>query len=257
MPHLPSRPFNALLTALGRFGGLSALVLLVVLATPVHAAEGSGTLTPQIGMNLEAASATAQNFLVGMRVPTGAFEATSAPELGLPQQSFRSQALAFGLALFLVYLVLASQFESLLHPVLVLFTIPLALIGAAWGFHAAGFTLNALAIVGVVMLGGIVVNNVIVLIDAIHQARLRATSERKAIVEASRARLRSIVIASVSTLLGLLPMAFDIGTGAAMERSIGATVMSGIVVATFATLVAVPLLHLMLDRKQLGAPARR
>ena len=89
------------------------------------------------------------------------------------QQSFRSLLLAFALAVFLVYLVMASQFESLLHPLIILFTIPMGLIGAVLGLFATGATLNAVALIGLIMLAGIVVNNAIVLIDAINQARER------------------------------------------------------------------------------------
>jgi hydrophobic/amphiphilic exporter-1 (mainly G- bacteria), HAE1 family len=259
MRYTRSTPFKGRLKTIWRISALFIATLLLVLGTPAFAAEGPEPLNPQIGMNLDAAAATAQNLLVGMRMPSAVIESAVGPETGpLQHQSFRSHALAFGLAVFLVYLVMASQFESLLHPVIVLFTIPMALIGAAWGFYAAGVTLNALAIIGVIMLAGIVVNNAIVLIDAIHQARMRATSERKAIVEASRMRLRPIVIGSVSTLLGLLPMAFGVGTDAAMERSMGVTVTGGIVVATFVTLVAVPVLHVALDRKKPAAqPSNR
>ena len=88
-------------------------------------------------------------------------------------QSFRSLALAFALAVFLVYLVMASQFESLLHPFVILFTIPMGLIGSIWGLYVTGTTINSVALIGLIMLAGIVVNNAIVLIDAINQARER------------------------------------------------------------------------------------
>ena len=165
------------------------------------------------------------------------------------QQSFRSLMLAFALAVFLVYLVMASQFESLLHPLVILFTIPMGLIGAVWGLFVTGATLNAVALIGLIMLAGIVVNNAIVLIDAINQARERGLEKVAAIVEAGRTRLRPIMITSVSTVLGLLPMAIGLGEGAEIRRPMAITVIGGIIVATFLTLVIIPVLYAALDRK--------
>ena len=96
-------------------------------------------------------------------------------------QSFRSLAMAFALAVFLVYLVMASQFESLLHPFVILFTIPMGLIGSIWGLYITGTTINSVALIGLIMLAGIVVNNAIVLIDAINQARERGLERIEAI----------------------------------------------------------------------------
>jgi HAE1 family hydrophobic/amphiphilic exporter-1 len=165
------------------------------------------------------------------------------------QQSFRSLMLAFGLAVFLVYLVMASQFESLLHPLVILFTIPMGLIGAVWGLYATGATLNAVALIGLIMLAGIVVNNAIVLLDAINQARERGLDKVAAIIEAGRTRLRPILITSVSTVLGLLPMAIGLGEGAEIRRPMAITVIGGILVATFLTLVIIPVVYAALDRK--------
>jgi HAE1 family hydrophobic/amphiphilic exporter-1 len=163
--------------------------------------------------------------------------------------SIDSLIFAFALAIFLVYLVMASQFESLLHPLIILFTIPMGLIGAVWGLFVTGATLNAVALIGLIMLAGIVVNNAIVLIDAINQARERGVARMEAIVEAGRTRLRPILITTVSTALGLLPMAIGIGEGAEIRRPMAITVIGGIVVATFLTLVVIPVLFSVLDRK--------
>jgi len=171
------------------------------------------------------------------------------------QQSFRSLALAFALAVFLVYLVMASQFESLLHPFVILFTIPMGLIGAVWGLFATGATLNAIALIGLIMLAGIVVNNAIVLIDAINQARERGIARLDAIIEAGRTRLRPILITAVSTILGLTPMAIGMGEGAEIRRPMAVTVIGGILVATALTLIVIPVLYAVLDRKRYAAPA--
>jgi HAE1 family hydrophobic/amphiphilic exporter-1 len=165
-------------------------------------------------------------------------------------QSFRSLALAFALAVFLVYLVMASQFESLLHPFVILFTIPMGLIGSIWGLYVTGTTINSVALIGLIMLAGIVVNNAIVLIDAINQARERGLERLDAIKLAGRTRLRPILITSVSTIIGLIPMAIGIGEGAEIRRPMAITVIAGTLVATFLTLVVIPVLYSVMDRKE-------
>jgi hydrophobic/amphiphilic exporter-1 (mainly G- bacteria), HAE1 family len=201
-----------------------------------------------LGDNLGAATTTARRLLAEAHLPAGVTGSVSGQSEEM-QQSFRSLTLAFALAVFLVYLVMASQFESLLHPLVILFTIPMGLIGAAWGLFATGATLNAVALIGIIMLAGIVVNNAIVLIDAINQARERGVEKLDAILEAGRTRLRPIMITSVSTVLGLLPMAIGVGEGAEIRRPMAVTVIGGIVVATFLTLVVIPVLYAVLDRK--------
>ena len=165
-------------------------------------------------------------------------------------QSFRSLGLAFALAVFLVYLVMASQFESLLHPFVILFTIPMGLIGSVWGLYITGTTINSVALIGLIMLAGIVVNNAIVLIDAINQARERGLERIEAIKLAGRTRLRPILITSVSTIIGLIPMAIGIGEGAEIRRPMAITVIAGNLVATFLTLIVIPVLYAVLDRKE-------
>ena len=198
--------------------------------------------------NLGAATATAHRLLADAELPAGITASVSGQSEEM-QQSFRSLGLAFVLAVFLVYLVMASQFESLLHPLVILLTIPMGLIGAVWGLFATGATLNAVALIGLIMLAGIVVNNAIVLIDAINQARERGLEKIEAIIEAGRVRLRPIMITSVSTVLGLLPMAIGVGEGAEIRRPMAITVIGGIVVATFLTLVVIPVVYAVLDRK--------
>jgi len=203
--------------------------------------------------DLGAATAAAERSVAEAGLPAGiTAEVTGQSEE--MQQSFRSLALAFALAVFLVYLVMASQFESLLHPFVILFTIPMGLIGAVWALYATGATLNAIALIGLIMLAGIVVNNAIVLIDAINQARERGREKLEAILEAGRTRLRPILITAVSTILGLLPMAIGVGEGAEIRRPMAVTVIGGILVATALTLIVIPVLYSMLDRKRY-APA--
>ena len=199
--------------------------------------------------DLGEATREAQAILSDTTLPVGILGSVSGQSEEMTQ-SFRSLALAFALAVFLVYLVMASQFESLLHPFVILFTIPMGLIGSIWGLYVTGTTINAVALIGLIMLAGIVVNNAIVLIDAINQARERGLERLEAIKLAGRTRLRPILITSVSTIIGLIPMAIGIGEGAEIRRPMAITVIAGTLVATFLTLIVIPVLYAVLDRKE-------
>ncbi len=148
---------------------------------------------------------------------------------------------------------MASQFESLIHPFVILFTIPLALVGAVLALFITGTTLNIVAFIGVIMLAGIVVNNAIVLVDLINQLRAQGTSRHDAIVEACRARLRPILMTSLTTALGLLPMALGIGEGAEVRTPMAIAVIGGIIVSTFLTLLVIPVVYSLMDRKRWSA----
>ena len=202
-----------------------------------------------LGGDLGDATRTAQAILADTTLPVGILGSVSGQSEEMTQ-SFRSLGLAFALAVFLVYLVMASQFESLLHPFVILFTIPMGLIGSIWGLYVTGTTINSVALIGLIMLAGIVVNNAIVLIDAINQARERGLERLEAIKLAGHTRLRPILITSVSTIIGLIPMAIGIGEGAEIRRPMAITVISGTLVATFLTLVVIPVLYAALDRKE-------
>jgi len=204
--------------------------------------------------NLGAATAIAHEILATTPLPAGVTSAVTGQSEEM-QQSFRSLLMAFALAVFLVYLVMASQFESLLHPFVILFTIPMGLIGAVWGLAVTGTTINAVAFIGLILLAGIVVNNAIVLLDAVNQARGRGLTRHEALVLAGRTRLRPILITSVSTILGLLPMAIGLGEGAEVRRPMAITVIGGMVVATVLTLIIIPVLYTLLDRKRMPQDA--
>ena len=166
------------------------------------------------------------------------------------QDSFTSMQFALALAVFLVYLVMASQFESLIHPLVILFTIPLALVGAVLALFLTGTTINIIAFVGVIMLAGIVVNNAIVLVDMINQLRSKGIEKTAAIMEAGRARLRPIVMTTLTTALGLLPMAIGFGEGAEVRTPMAITVIGGLLMSTLLTLVVIPVVYSLLDRKK-------
>ena len=169
--------------------------------------------------------------------------------------SFRSLLFALSLAVFLVYLVMASQFESLLHPFIILFTIPLALVGAILGLWVTGSTISVVVFIGLILLAGIVVNNAIVLIDLINQLRERGMGKIQAILEGGKSRLRPILMTTLTTTLGLLPLAIGIGDGAELRAPMAITVIGGLVVATLLTLIVIPTMYAIMDRKVYNKPA--
>ncbi|MEO0344653.1 MAG: efflux RND transporter permease subunit [Pseudomonadota bacterium] len=171
------------------------------------------------------------------------------------QESLASMQFTLILAVFLVYLVMASQFESLIHPFVILFTIPLALVGAVLALFITGTTINVVAFIGVIMLAGIVVNNAIVLIDTINQLRNTGLARGQAIRDAARARLRPILMTTLTTALGLLPMALGFGEGAEVRTPMAITVIGGLVTSTLLTLVVIPVVYDLLDREKAPAPA--
>lgn len=159
------------------------------------------------------------------------------------RRSFRDLAFAFGLALILVYMILAAQFESFVHPLTILMSVPLALVGAVASLALAGQGLNTMSLIGVVILVGIVVNDAIVKVDFINQSRRAGRSLRDAIIEAGRVRLRPIVMTTVTTVLGLVPMALGIGRGSDLRAPLAIAVIGGLIVATALTLILVPVVY--------------
>ncbi len=163
------------------------------------------------------------------------------------RRSFRDLAFAFGLALLLVYMILAAQFESFVHPFTILMAVPLALVGAVLALALTGQGLNTMSLIGVVILVGIVVNDAIVKVDFINQARARGRNLRDAILEAGEVRLRPIVMTTVTTVLGLLPMALGIGRGADLRAPMAISVIGGLLVATALTLIVVPVVYSVVE----------
>jgi HAE1 family hydrophobic/amphiphilic exporter-1 len=165
-------------------------------------------------------------------------------------RSFKSLQFALLLAIFLVYLVMASQFESFLHPFVILFTIPLALIGAVWALYITGSTISVVVFIGLILLAGIVVNNAIVLIDLINQLRESGMEKIQAILEGGKSRLRPILMTTLTTALGLLPLAIGIGDGAEIRAPMAITVIGGLTVSTLLTLIVIPVVYALFDRKK-------
>ncbi len=164
--------------------------------------------------------------------------------------SFASLQFALLLAVFLVYLVMASQFESLLHPFVILFSIPMAAVGAILALWITGTTVSIVVFIGLIMLAGIVVNNAIILIDKINQLRASGMEKVAATIEAGSNRLRPILMTTLTTVLGLLPLAIGMGEGAEMRAPMAITVIGGLLVSTLLTLLVIPSVYLLLDRKK-------
>jgi len=163
------------------------------------------------------------------------------------RRSFRDLAFAFALALVLVYMILAAQFESFVHPFTILTAVPLALVGALAALALAGDGLHTMSLIGIVILIGIVVNDAIVKVDFIVQARERGAELRAAILEAGSVRLRPIIMTTVTTVLGLAPMALGIGRGADLRAPLAVAVIGGLIVATVLTLIIVPVVYSVVE----------
>jgi HAE1 family hydrophobic/amphiphilic exporter-1 len=198
--------------------------------------------------DLGTAAAEARRLMADANLPAGVEVRVSGQSEEL-QASIDSLLFALGLAVFLVYLVMASQFESLLHPFVILFSIPLAIVGAVVGLKAFGMPLSVIAGIGIIMLAGIVVNNAIVLIDRVNQLRGEGVAKADALVEAGRSRLRAITMTTITTLVGFLPMALGLGDGAEIRQPMAITVIAGLTVSTVLTLVVIPVVYLLMDRR--------
>lgn len=164
--------------------------------------------------------------------------------------AFESMQFAILLAVFLVYLVMASQFESLVQPFIIMFAIPFALIGVALALYLTGLVLSVVVLIGGVILAGIVVNNSIVLIDFTNQLRGQGKDKFQAIQEACAVRLRPILMTTSTTVLGLIPMAVSLGEGSELRVPMAVTVIGGLMTSTLLTLALVPVLYTLLTREK-------
>ncbi|WP_119968680.1 efflux RND transporter permease subunit [Shewanella japonica] len=166
------------------------------------------------------------------------------------EHSFDSLKIALVLAIFLVYLVMASQFESLLHPLLILIAVPMAVGGSVIGLFITGTHLSVVVFIGLIMLAGIVVNNAIVLVDRINQLRKEGHDKDEAISTAAKSRLRPIMMTTLTTTLGLLPMAIGLGDGSEIRAPMAITVIFGLSMSTMLTLLVIPALYGIFDKKR-------
>ncbi len=161
------------------------------------------------------------------------------------KESQSNMLFALLLAVFLVYVVMASTFESVIGPFVILLSIPLALIGVTAALWWTGLNVSVLVFIGLIMLEGMVVNNAIVLVDYIQQLRLRGETLMDATINACRVRLRPVLITTLTTVLGLMPMAMGLGEGAELRRPLAVTVVAGLASSTLLTLLLVPVVFVI------------
>lgn len=159
------------------------------------------------------------------------------------REAFSTMLLAFILSIALVYMVMATQFESLLHPFLIMFAVPLAILGVLLSLYVTGTSMSLMSNLGVIMLTGIVVNNGIVMIDFINQLRRQGMELEESVKLAGRLRLRPIIMTTTTTCLALIPLAVGMGRGSEMQAPLGRVVIGGLLVATLLTLVFIPVLY--------------
>jgi HAE1 family hydrophobic/amphiphilic exporter-1 len=205
------------------------------------------------GRGLGAAVRDVQTLLAESPPPAGVV-AELGGQVEEMQRSFVSLRFALALAVFLVYLVMAATFESLVHPFVVLFTIPLALVGVVAGLLLTGTDVSVIVLIGVVMLVGIVVNNAIVLIDTVNQLRRAGLDKLAAVIRGGHVRLRPILMTTLTTVLGLLPMALSVGEGAELRAPLAITVSFGLALSTLLTLVVIPAVYMVVPSR-VGAEA--
>jgi hydrophobic/amphiphilic exporter-1 (mainly G- bacteria), HAE1 family len=165
-------------------------------------------------------------------------------------RSFRSLIWAFLLSALLVYMVMAAQFESLLHPFLIMFTVPMGMAGAFLFLFLTGQSINVISVIGIVVLVGIVGDNAIVKIDFTNQLRRSGRPLRDAVIEGSLVRQRPILMSSITTIFGLIPLALGLGEGAELQRPLGITVIGGLLFSTFLTLILIPVIYELVEERR-------
>lgn len=164
------------------------------------------------------------------------------------KEAFVIIAGVFLLAILMVYMIMASQFESFVHPFVIMFTIPLSFIGVVLALLVSGKTISLPVLIGFVMLGGIAVNNGIVMVDYINQLKRRGIEKKEAILQACSVRLRPVLITALTTIVGMVPMAVSVSSGSEMRAPMAITVIGGLAATTILTLFVVPIIYSLVDR---------
>jgi multidrug efflux pump subunit AcrB len=202
-----------------------------------------------VGRDLGSVSEEITAALEAMSLPPG-FDWRIGGQRQEMETSFDSMKLAIFLAVFMVYLVMASQFESLLHPFVILFSVPFALIGLLGTLSLAGVTISIVVLIGTILLAGIVVNNAIILVDYTNRLRREGMAKIEALKQAGRVRLRPILMTTATTVLGLTPMALGVGAGSELRRPMALTVVGGLITSTALTLLIIPAVYSLMDRRR-------
>ncbi len=201
-----------------------------------------------VGRDLGTVATEIEGLLANLNLPLG-YESTIGGQRQEMETSFDSLRTAILLAVFMVYLVMASQFESLLHPFVILFSVPFSVIGAILALVGTATTVSIVVLIGGILLAGIVVNNAIILVDTTNRLRTGGASKIDALMEAGRLRLRPILMTTATTVLGLAPMAAGLGEGSELRAPLAITVIGGLLTSTMLTLLIIPAVYSLIDRR--------
>jgi len=200
------------------------------------------------GRDLGAIALDLEDKLKALPLPPG-FSFQLAGQIQQQREAFGSLKFTSLLAIILVYMVMASQFRSLLDPFIIMFSVPLGMIGVIWALFLTGTTLNVTSFMGIIMMVGIVVSNGVLLVEYMNELRRHGLGVREAVITGGRTRLRPILMTSLTTLVGLIPMALGIGTGSEANAPLARAVVGGLALSTALTLLLIPTLYLMLEER--------
>ncbi|MEL7648269.1 MAG: efflux RND transporter permease subunit [Sedimentibacter sp.] len=198
------------------------------------------------GRDVQSVSNDITKALEGYEMPNG-YTYSFGGETEQIQETFADLFMVMIVAVVLVYMIIAAQFESLIQPLSIMFSVPLALSGGFIGLFITGLPLNVIGLIGMIILVGIVVNNAIVLIDYVNNRRRKGESRTEAIMKAGPIRIRPIMMTALTTILGLVPMSLGMGEGAELTQSMGVVVIGGLALSTVLTLVLVPVMYTIFD----------
>jgi multidrug efflux pump subunit AcrB len=159
------------------------------------------------------------------------------------QKSFSSFGFGLGMAVVLLYLVMVAQFRSFLDPVIIMFAVPMGMIGVMWTLYLTNTTLNIESFMGIIVMVGIVVSNSILLVDFANQRRREGHPLRRAVVESARIRMRPILMTALATIVGLMPLALELGAGSEASAPLARAAVGGLAVSTIFTLILVPAVY--------------
>lgn len=208
------------------------------------------TADPAEGYNVTTATDNIKDDIEKMDLPDG----VSVEYSGMYEtvmDSMKDLGLMLLLGLLLIYLIMVAQFQSFRSPFIVMFTVPLAFTGGMIALLITGNTLSVVAMIGFIMLQGVVVNNAIVLIDYLNKLREGGMEKREAIVEAACARIRPVLMTALTTILGLLPLAAGFGNGAEMVQPVAIVCIGGMLYATLMTLIVIPVIYDIIGPKRM------
>ncbi len=210
------------------------------------------------GRDLGSVAKDIQTKLDNMSLPPG-FEVKLGGNVEQQQQTFSGLLMAFALAILLVYVVMASQFQSFIDPLIIMFTVPFGIVGVMWALFLTGTTLSVTSFQGIIVMVGIVVSNGILLVDYTNHLRMKGESLHRAVIDGGRTRLKPILMTSIATVLGLIPMAMGLG-GEKTQAPLAIAVIGGLSLSTLLTLFFVPTLYTIFEdrfRKKIETPEER